>query len=159
VASGGREEVPQGISEASRKATKTRGKIPAQAGETELEGEIAQRDRIRPTRQVPSQLIWRDREAVKFERAILKGSTGTFRWTRKNTFFDNRKAGKSTPITLCPDYGRAGCHGVDYIQVCSSRAKLWKKRRLIQRLWSATRDWWLVREAGNGLPSMVIRGL
>jgi len=71
-----REEVPQGISEASRKATKTRGKIPAQAGETELEGEIAQRDRIRPTRQVPSQLIWRDREAVKFERAILKGSTG-----------------------------------------------------------------------------------
>jgi len=31
-----------------------------------------------------------------------------------------------------PDYGRAGCHGVDYIQVCSSRAKLWKKRRLIQ---------------------------
>src|SRR6267142_3625622 len=71
VASGGREEVPQGISEASRKATKTRGKIPAQAGETELEGEIAQRDRIRPTRQVPSQLIWRDREAVKSERAIL----------------------------------------------------------------------------------------
>src|SRR5258708_4334862 len=47
-------------------------------------------------------------------------------------FFDNRKAGKSTPITLCPDYGRAGCHGVDYLQVCSSRAKLWKKRRLIQ---------------------------
>src|SRR5260370_32969109 len=45
---------------------------------------------------------------------------------------DNRKAGKSTPITLCPDYGRAGCHGVDYLQVCSSRAKLWKKRRLIQ---------------------------
>ena len=62
MASGGREEVPQGISEASRKATKTRSKIPAQAGETELEGEIAQRDRIRPTRQVPSQLIWRDRE-------------------------------------------------------------------------------------------------
>src|SRR5258708_10174404 len=41
-------------------------------------------------------------------------------------------AGKPTPITLCPDYGRAGCHGVDYLQVCSSRAKLWKKRRLIQ---------------------------
>jgi DNA-directed RNA polymerase specialized sigma subunit len=67
-----REEVPQGISEASRKATKARSKIPAQAGETELEGEIAQRDRIRPTRQVPSQLIWRDREAVKFERAAEK---------------------------------------------------------------------------------------
>jgi hypothetical protein len=67
VASGGQEEVPQGISEASRKATKARSKIPAQAGETELEGEIAQRDRIRPTRQVPSQLIWRDRDAVKFE--------------------------------------------------------------------------------------------
>src|SRR5260370_35814043 len=45
---------------------------------------------------------------------------------------DNRKAGKSTPITLCPGYGRAGGHGVDYLQVCSSRAKLWKKRRLIQ---------------------------
>jgi hypothetical protein len=128
----GREEVPQGISEASRKATKARSKIPAQAGETELEGEIAQRDRIRPTRQVPSQLIWRDRETVKFERAAVKQPTGAFRWTRKNTLFDNRKAGKSTPITLCPDYGRAGCHGVDYIQVCSSRAKLWKKRRLIQ---------------------------
>ena len=132
MASGGREEVPQGISEASRKATKARSKISARAEETELEGEIAQRDRIRPARQVPSQLIWRDREAVKFERAILKRSTGAFRWTRKNKFFDNRKAGKSTPITLCPDYGRAGCHGVDYIQVCSSRAKLWKKRRLIQ---------------------------
>ena len=125
-------EVPRGISEASRKAAKARSKISARAEETELEGEIAQRDRISPTRQVPSQLIWRDREAVKFERAILKRSTGAFRWTRKNTFFDNRKAGKSTPITLCPDYGRAGCHGVDYIQVCSSRAKLWKKRRLIQ---------------------------
>jgi hypothetical protein len=68
----GREEVPQGISEASRKATKARSKIPAQAGETELEGEIAQHDRIRPTRQVPSQLIWRDRETVKFERAAEK---------------------------------------------------------------------------------------
>jgi len=50
-------------------------KIPAQAGETELEGEIAQRDRIRPTRQVPSQLIWRDRETVKFERAAVKRSS------------------------------------------------------------------------------------
>ena len=72
MASGEREEVPQGISEASRKAAKARSKIPAQAGETELEGEIAQRDRIRPTRQVPSQLIWRDREAVRFERAAAK---------------------------------------------------------------------------------------
>jgi hypothetical protein len=25
---------------------------------------------------------------------------GTFRWTRNQTFFDNRKAGKFTPITL-----------------------------------------------------------
>jgi len=73
-----------------------------QAGETELEGEIAQRDRISPTRQVPSQLIWRDREAVKFERAAVKQPTGAFRWTRKNTLFDNRKAGKSTPITCVP---------------------------------------------------------
>ena len=44
------EEVPQGISEASRRATKTRSKIPETGAE--LEGEIAQSGRVSPARRV-----------------------------------------------------------------------------------------------------------
>ena len=45
------EEVPQGISEASRRATKTRGKIPEETG-AELEGRFAKGERVSPARQV-----------------------------------------------------------------------------------------------------------
>jgi hypothetical protein len=56
-----RKEFPKQVARQLRHEAKFQRKL----GKTELEGEIAQRDRIRPTRQVPSQLIWRDREAVK----------------------------------------------------------------------------------------------
>jgi hypothetical protein len=73
------EEVPQGISEASRRATKTRSKISAEA-EAELEGEIAKSGPVSPTRQP------RDNLGVPID--------------SESKLFDNRKAGKSTPITL-----------------------------------------------------------
>ena len=53
VISGGGEwkEVPQGISEASRKPTKTRGEIPEGTG-AELEGKFAQSEPVSPARPV-----------------------------------------------------------------------------------------------------------
>jgi hypothetical protein len=63
-----RKGFPKQVAKQLRHEAKSQRKL----GKTELEGEIAQRDRIRPTRQVPSQLIWRDRETVKFERAAGK---------------------------------------------------------------------------------------
>jgi hypothetical protein len=65
-----RKGFPKQVARQLRHEAKSQRKL----GKTELEGEIAQRDRIRPTRQVPSQLIWRDRETVKFERAAGKNS-------------------------------------------------------------------------------------
>jgi hypothetical protein len=47
----------------------------------ELEGEVALRDLVSPTRQVSA-------------------TAGALRWTRNETFFDNRKAGKSTPTIV-----------------------------------------------------------
>jgi hypothetical protein len=56
--------------------------------------------------------FWRDFSAKDFagrlgrfkrfdkSRQTSSRDPGTFRWTRKNTFFDNRKAGKFTPISL-----------------------------------------------------------
>ena len=35
----------------------------------------------------------------------------------EHTLFDNRKAGKLTPIIPNADYGRPECHGVSYLQV------------------------------------------
>src|SRR2546425_8560280 len=49
---------------------------------TTLFRSAAQSGRISPTRQAPSQFIWRDRKAVKFKRAAVRRPTGTFRWTR-----------------------------------------------------------------------------
>jgi len=53
VTSGGGEweEVPQGISEASRRATKTRSKIPEETG-AELEGKFVRNELVSPSRQV-----------------------------------------------------------------------------------------------------------
>ena len=39
-------------------------------------------------------------DAVDKSRQTSSRDPGAFRWNRKKTFFDNRKAGKSTPITL-----------------------------------------------------------
>ena len=38
----------------------------------------------------------------------------------EHTLFDNRKAGKPTPIIPNADYGRPECHGVGYYKFCSS---------------------------------------
>ncbi len=54
------DEVPQGISEAGRKATKTRSKIPDKAG-AELEGKFARRERVSPARQALRHLGRSDR--------------------------------------------------------------------------------------------------
>src|ERR1700747_2254892 len=52
ISSGGEwEEVPQGISEASRRATKTRSKIPEETG-AELEGKFVRNELVSPSRQV-----------------------------------------------------------------------------------------------------------
>ena len=45
-------------------------------------------------------LAGKSRSAIDKSRQTSSGNPGAFRWNRKNTFFDNRKAGKSTPITL-----------------------------------------------------------
>ena len=96
VISGGGEweEVPQGISEPSRRATKTRGKIPEETG-AELEGKFAGRRTAKSRQTSP--------EAFR-----------AFRSTRNKRFFDNRKAGKPTPITLCGLRSARGNEGVGY---------------------------------------------
>ena len=59
------------------------------------------RSQVSPARQVPD-------------------AFGTFRWNRKQLFFDNRKAGKSTPITWYGLRSARGSDGVDYYKFCSS---------------------------------------
>jgi hypothetical protein len=57
-----REGFPKQVARQLRHEAKSQRKLGK-----ELEGEIAQRDRISPTRQVPSQVFWRDRETAKQE--------------------------------------------------------------------------------------------
>jgi hypothetical protein len=57
-------EVPQGISEASRRATKTRGKIPEETG-AELEGKFVRNEPVSPSRQVLRQSGHSDRLGKK----------------------------------------------------------------------------------------------
>jgi len=51
----------KGFPKQSQSSYSTKQNLSASWGNTELEGKIAQRDRISPARQVPSQLLWHDR--------------------------------------------------------------------------------------------------
>ena len=69
-------------------------------------GPVSREGRHNPGWKEAQKSSWKARPHAFFKRRPGKShqtsprDPGAFRWTRKKTFFDNRKAGKSTPITL-----------------------------------------------------------
>jgi hypothetical protein len=116
-------EFPQGNFEASRRATKTRSKISAEA-EAELEGEVAKSDPVSPTRRP------RDNLGVPID--------------SESKFFDNRKAGKSTPITLDPiKVGRGAMVWITY-KFARVEQNCGRKGGLFKPQWRVTSGEWRV---------------